>query len=57
MLVIGIDPGTAATGYGLVRDTEEGLAAVAYGVVSTPAGLEMPARLKMLFHQLTGLLR
>ena len=32
MLVLGIDPGTATTGYGLVRETRDGLALVAYGV-------------------------
>lgn len=37
MLVLGIDPGTATTGYGLVRDLPDGdLEAVNYGVISTP---------------------
>ena len=46
MLVIGIDPGTALTGYGLVREDEAGqLVAVAYGVVETPAKAPMPQRL------------
>ena len=36
MLVIGIDPGTATTGYGLVREDDDGrLAVVDYGVVLT----------------------
>jgi len=34
MLVIGIDPGTATTGYGLVEEDSNGeLHAVAYGIV------------------------
>ncbi|MCK4897174.1 MAG: crossover junction endodeoxyribonuclease RuvC [Anaerolineales bacterium] len=49
MLVIGIDPGTAITGYGVVRDNEEGgLVAVDYGVIETPARLPMPERLLQL---------
>jgi len=56
MLTLGIDPGTATTGYGLVQESHDGLAAVAYGVISTPAGIEMPERLRMLYHGLTGLL-
>lgn len=57
MLVIGIDPGTATTGYGFVRESEDGsLSAVDYGVISTPANQEMPERLLELFHQLNQLI-
>lgn len=57
MLVIGIDPGTATTGYGLVREERDGtLTAVAYGVVSTPAGVEMPKRLVQLHEELTQII-
>jgi len=53
MLVIGIDPGTASTGYGLVRENEDGsLTAVDYGVISTPSNLDMPERLHQLFERL-----
>jgi crossover junction endodeoxyribonuclease RuvC len=46
MLVIGIDPGTATTGYGLVRDNEDGsLLVVDYGVILTAPDLSMPQRL------------
>jgi len=53
MLVIGIDPGTATTGYGLVREDERGnLEEVAYGVVTTPSDWEMPQRLLSIYEQL-----
>ncbi len=53
MLVIGIDPGTATTGYGLVNEDESGrLTAVAYGVIKTPAKLPMPQRLRQLYREL-----
>jgi len=56
-LVLGIDPGTATTGYGLVHDREDGsLEAVAYGTILTPAGMPAHERLSMLFHQLNDLL-
>ena len=46
MLVIGIDPGTAITGYGLVREQHNGdLEVVDYGVIQTPSTMEMPQRL------------
>ena len=52
MLVLGIDPGTATTGYGLVREADGGPAAVAYGVIETPAGGPMPVRLQTIYREL-----
>lgn len=53
MLVIGIDPGTAITGYGLVSEEEDGsLKLVDYGVVVTSAEMPMSARLLELHRQL-----
>jgi len=57
MLAIGIDPGTATTGYGLVRDRDDGsLEVVDYGVVQTLPELEMPERLLELFNKLKQIL-
>ncbi len=56
MLTLGIDPGTATIGYGLVRELEDGsLNAVDYGVITTPSTLRMPDRLVMIFDALTTL--
>jgi crossover junction endodeoxyribonuclease RuvC len=56
-LVLGIDPGTATTGFGLVRLREDGsLESVAYGTILTPSGMPAHQRLSMLFHQLSELL-
>jgi crossover junction endodeoxyribonuclease RuvC len=53
MLVLGIDPGTAITGYGLVREAPNGdLSVVDFGVIRTPAGMEMPQRLLQLYREL-----
>src|SRR5258708_26163341 len=56
MLVLGIDPGTATTGYGFVRGVEDGPLAVAYGVILTPAGAAMPQRLLTIFRELRQLI-
>ncbi len=46
MLVIGIDPGTASTGYGLVSQEPGGhLELVDYGVITTPPDKPTPERL------------
>ena len=57
MLVLGVDPGLATTGYGLVREEEGGLQAIAYGVVQTPAGHPLPERLQQLYQALSTLIR
>jgi crossover junction endodeoxyribonuclease RuvC len=57
MLVIGIDPGTAATGYGLVREADDGsLQAIEHGVIVTSADLPMQDRLAKLYNELQDLL-
>ena len=57
MLVIGIDPGTATTGYGLVRENQDGsLNAVDYGAIITPADLPMPLRLLELYNKIKEIL-
>jgi crossover junction endodeoxyribonuclease RuvC len=45
MLVLGIDPGTASTGYGLVRSTGSRLHALEQGVIATRAGIPLERRL------------
>ena len=57
-LALGIDPGTATTGYGLVRLMPDGeLVSVAYGIISTPKEASAAARLVMLFDALNKLLK
>lgn len=56
-LALGIDPGTATTGYGLVRIEPDGsLVAVKYGVLLTPKESTASARLVMLYNQLRDVL-
>lgn len=56
-LTLGIDPGTATTGYGLVRLTTGGnLEAVTFGVILTPPKVPAQQRLSMLYDDLKELL-
>jgi crossover junction endodeoxyribonuclease RuvC len=45
MIVLGIDPGTASTGYGVVESSGSRLRAVAEGVIQTSAGVPLERRL------------
>lgn len=57
MIVIGIDPGTARTGYGFVEERPDGtIQAVAYGVIETNANQPMEFRLLELYRQLKTLI-
>ncbi len=57
MLILGIDPGTATTGYGVVREDEDGVAiAVNYGVISTSPKTPMPQRLQTIYREVTRLI-
>lgn len=57
MLVLGIDPGLATTGYGLVTKTGDFLQAVDYGYIGTRATLPLPQRLLKIFYGVDGLLK
>ena len=58
MLTIGIDPGTATVGYGLVRELQGGaLQPVDYGVITTLPSLPMHERLKIIFETLTQVIQ
>jgi crossover junction endodeoxyribonuclease RuvC len=56
LIALGIDPGTATVGYGLVRVLADGaLQAVRYGVITTPAGELMAERLRTIYTEITAL--
>ena len=59
MLCLGIDPGTAVTGYGVVRCATPGggsLSLVECGVIRTRARAELPARLDEIFESIRELI-
>jgi crossover junction endodeoxyribonuclease RuvC len=50
--VIGIDPGTAITGWGVVEGEGDDLELIAYGTVTTAAGTPLPQRLQTIYREL-----
>ena len=58
MIVLGIDPGIATTGYGIVREEQNGqYTALAFGVLLTPKTESLPERLLLLRAQLITLIK
>jgi crossover junction endodeoxyribonuclease RuvC len=49
MRVLGIDPGTAITGYGVVEEHAGELKAVTFGAIRTPAKQPLPTRLQAIY--------
>jgi len=45
MIILGIDPGLAAVGYGVIEKTVRGIKMLDYGVISTPPAEDTPVRL------------
>jgi crossover junction endodeoxyribonuclease RuvC len=54
--VIGIDPGTASCGYGIVHEREGRLRAIDHGWWRTPAGQRLELRLKTIFDEVAALI-
>jgi len=58
LIVLGIDPGTQVTGYGVVRgDGPSAMTLVECGVIRTQADRPLPARLKQIHDGVTELLQ
>lgn len=56
MIVLGIDPGTAMTGYGIVERTGSTLRAIDYGCIETTPAWTLPQRLMAIHEVITGLI-
>jgi crossover junction endodeoxyribonuclease RuvC len=55
-VVLGLDPGTASTGFGVICVVGNRLRALEYGVVETPAGVPLEQRLERIYGEIEGLL-
>lgn len=56
MVILGIDPGFAIIGYGVIEQDSGKLSAIDYGVITTPKEETFPTRLAMISEGMTALL-
>ena len=56
MVILGIDPGYAIVGFGVLRQEHSGQSLVSCGAINTPAGLPMPRRLLQIAEDLEQLI-
>jgi crossover junction endodeoxyribonuclease RuvC len=56
MIILGVDPGTAIMGYGILRAEDDQIAIMDYGAITTPADWQMPRRLEHIYRELAALI-
>ena len=56
MIILGIDPGTAITGYGIIKKTSKSLKVIEYGQINTSKDTNHEIRLKEIYNEITKLL-
>lgn len=56
MIIVGLDPGIAILGYGIIEYTGNSFKVIDYGVITTKAEDIFPVRLKILYDELVELL-
>ncbi len=56
MVILGIDPGYAIVGYGVVRYDKNRFQPVRFGAITTPAGMEFSQRLQMIYEDVCSVM-
>ena len=57
MRILGIDPGIATVGFGVVDSEKNNLSLVSYGIISTPANTSLSSRLDHIYDDVAELCR
>lgn len=56
MIIIGIDPGIAIVGYGVVKLTGNKFEVLDYGAITTESKMDFPDRLKIIYNKMTEII-
>jgi len=57
MIILGIDPGTATTGFGVIKKSKQNIKVIDYGCIETLPGLGDGERLKIINNELIKLIK
>ena len=57
MIILGIDPGIAIVGYGIIEYKNSRFTTLAHGSIQTPAHTDVDVRLEMIYRELDGLIK
>ncbi|MCJ7577301.1 MAG: crossover junction endodeoxyribonuclease RuvC [candidate division Zixibacteria bacterium] len=56
MIILGVDPGSIATGYGLIKSNDQTNVLLDYGVIRTDSKKSLPEKLKQIFEGLAQII-
>ena len=57
LVILGIDPGYAIVGWGVLDYRDSRFAIKGYGSITTPAGMDFPQRLRMIYQDMNTILQ
>lgn len=57
MIILGIDPGLATIGYGVVHKEGQNISLIDYGIISTPAKMPLPKRLSIIYEDMQEIIK
>lgn len=57
MIILGIDPGIAIVGYGVIEYRGNKFKVIDYGAITTPAGMKVKDRLKIIYDGVIEIIR
>ncbi|NLJ41213.1 MAG: crossover junction endodeoxyribonuclease RuvC [Clostridiales bacterium] len=56
MVILGIDPGMAIVGYGIIENCNNRLKAIEHGIITTPSTMDIPQRLVSIYEAIEELI-
>ncbi len=57
MIIIGVDPGTIITGFGIIKNNNNQLTRIAAGIIKLPSTKSLPYKLKIIYDELDKLIK
>jgi crossover junction endodeoxyribonuclease RuvC len=57
MIIIGVDPGTIITGFGIIKYEKNQLSYIHSGIIQTPKTKEIPPRLEVIYNELDRIIK
>lgn len=57
MIILGVDPGTNITGYGIIRQSGNSYSRISSGLINLPSSKPIPQRLEIIYNELDRIIK
>ncbi|MCJ7552428.1 MAG: crossover junction endodeoxyribonuclease RuvC [Ignavibacteriaceae bacterium] len=57
MIILGVDPGTTITGYGIIKQSGSSFARISSGIIKLPSSKPIPRRLEIIYNELDRIIK